>query len=424
MKPEIDPRLLRPAAGPASAIWWILFTALTAVGTATFLVGISGSFPERSWQAFLFNYVFWAGLAFGSVIWVAVWNLTNAQWVRPLKRLAESPGAFLPLVFALFWVIFAGREKIFPWIGSPDPKREFWLNVPFLFTREGICLGVLMVLCVVFIFSSARSDRRDAPILALRENPLQFPPGEPPLPGNWRRQMALSVTICIFSVGVLTLVSFDLIMSLKPEWSSTLFGWYYFTASLYTGLAWIIVLSVIANSRMGLKPLLPPRVFHDLGKILLGFAMLTGDFFYSQFLMIWYGNLPRETRFVIARVQFFPWDVLAWVILIASFVLPFFVLLSRKVKLKPVPLLVLSLVILGGMWLERFVLVVPSLWTEPGIPLGWPEVLVGAGFLGALGLCTLAYLSRFPLLPISDPLFRKSLEKEEKLTREWKEFGP
>jgi hypothetical protein len=126
--------------------------------------------------------------------------------------------------------------------------------------------------------------------------------------------------------------------------------------------------------------------------------------------------VPEETRYVILRVKLTPWEPLAWVVLFMIFLLPFFVLLGRRTKLNRVAMMLLSLMIIIGMWLERFLLVAPSLWKKESIPLGLTEILVTAGYLGIVGLCVTGFLKRVPILPVSDPLFRKSIVvKEERL---------
>jgi hypothetical protein len=196
-------------------------------------------------------------------------------------------------------------------------------------------------------------------------------------------------------------------MSLDPHWTSTLFGAYYFIGSFYSALAMLVILTALKSSSAGLKDYISNRHFYDLGKLLLGFCLLTGDFFYSQFLVIWYGNLPEETKYVILRVRRSPWEPLAWAVLTVCFLIPFVVLLSRKVKMRPNPMILLSVLILIGMWFERFLLIAPSLWKGQTIPFGFEEVFITAGYFGGMGLTVLYFLNKFPILPVSDPLFVK-----------------
>jgi len=226
-----------------------------------------------------------------------------------------------------------------------------------------------------------------------------------------RAQTFLSPILALVYALVLSLIAFDLIMSLDPLWYSTLFGAYYFIGSFYSALAALVLIAGIFRIRLGLQDFIRPAHFSDLGKLLLGFCLITGDFFYSQFLVIWYGNLPEETRYVILRVRESPWEPLAWTVLIVCFDLPFLVLLSRKLKFHPRAMMVLAGVILAGMWLERFLLIVPSTWKMKNFPLGFMEVLITAGFIGLFGLTLVGVFRKISPLPLSDSMFRESLKE-------------
>jgi len=405
---------MQPGRLSASPRLTVIFILLALIGAAAFISGILGSDPLRAWQAYLVNFLFWTGLSSGAVLFAAVLNLTDARWGRPLKRVAEAFGAYLPVGFLLFWVLYFGRVEILPWIREPVPGKEIWLNVPSLFARNGVGLLVLSILSLAMIYYSVKSDRE---WIAGRERGLADEGAE-----NvscklcWKRQRTLSPILVIVYSLVLTLLGFDFVMSLDRNWYSTLLGGYFFVGSFYIGVAALYLLALLLGGRSELKNHLTPRHFHDLGKLVLAFCLFTGYLFYAQFLTIWYGNLPAETRYVILRVKLTPWEPLAWVVLFMIFLLPFFILLSRRVKLKKPGMILLSLMIITGMWLERFILVAPSLWKRGNVSLGVLEVLVTAGYLGIVGLCVAAFLKRVPLLPVSDPLFRKSIEmKEERL---------
>lgn len=382
----------------------IIFTILTLIGAASFLSGVLGPNPLRAWQAYLVNFLFWTGLSFGAVLFVAVLNMTASTWGRPIKRLGEAFGAFLPAGYILFLLLYFGRTELFPWVLNPVRGKEMWLNVPFLFARNGIGLLLLTVISLAMIYFSVRGDRV---LTGNTENPDV----------NWNRQRMLSPLLGIAYGFVLSLVAFDLVMSLDRQWYSTLLGGYFLVGCFYTGVATLCFCSLILAGKEGLKEHVKPRTFHDMGKLILAFCLFTGYLFYAQFLTIWYGNLPEETRYVILRVKLTPWEPLAWVVLFMIFAVPFFVLLSRRIKLKRMPMIILSFMIMVGMWLEKFILVAPSLWRQQGIPLGATEILITAGYTGLTGLCVTAFLKRVPVAPVSDPLFRKWVENpEERLT--------
>ena len=376
-----------------------------------FFWGITGPDALRAWQAYLVNFVYWTGLSFGAVLFVAVLNMTNAVWGRPLKRLAEALGAFIPASFLLFWILYFGKEEVFTWIRHPYPEKQFWLSPAFLFARNGIGLLLLSAASLALIYYSVKGDRKAMP-------PSPAPSGGDSSPefredSCWKAQRVLSPIVGILYAFVLSLLAFDLIMSLDPHWYSTLFGAYYFMGSFYLALTALYFFSFLGRKAFGLEDTIHPHHLHDLGKLVFAFCIFTGYLFYVQFLVIWYGNLPEETRYVILRVKLTPWEPLAWAVLAMTFAIPFVLLLPRKIKTAPLPMMILSAVILAGMWGERFILIAPSIWEGKGIPLGLLEILITAGFGGIVGLSVICFLNRVPLLPVADPLFQRAVEPHE-----------
>lgn len=393
--------------------WWVVFGLLLLTGMVSFFYGIAGPDRQRTWQVYLINFLFWSGIAFSATVFVAILNITNARWGRPLKRLAEALGAFTPVAFLLFWVLYFGSESIFPWVRDPVQGRESWLNTVSLFTRNGIGLFLLTGVSVALIYCSVRGDLKQ--ISRQTGSGREGPPEEPSNDPFWHAQVILSPISAILFCFVFSLVAFDLVMSLDPHWTSTLFGGYYFIGSFYSGLAALTLLSGLSYRPGGiateLKKILRPRHLHDLGKLLFGFCLMTGYLFYTQFLVIWYGNIPEETHYLIQRLYRMPWKTLSVIILLMAFGVPFILLLIRRIKMKPEALIPLSVLILAGMWLERFLLVVPSLSKGQGVPLGLTEVLITGGFVGAMGLTAGLFLKTFSFFPLSDPLFQEEWKR-------------
>jgi hypothetical protein len=394
----------RPRPAPPGLT--LLFALLAVLGALIFAFGIFGNEPLRAWQAYLVNFVFWTGLAAGAILFSAILTLTHALWGRSLKRLAEAAGAFLLLSLPLFAVLYPGRRLIFPWIAHPLPAKAQWLNAPFLFLRDGAGLVLLAATAAVLLFISIRRDRELMAAAGANYDRQR----------EQRREDRAVVFANIYGILyflILSLLAFDLIMSLSPHWYSTLFGAYYLVGSFFTALAALVILSILAVRRLGLSEFITPVHFSKLGKMLLGFCLMTGDFFYTQFLVIWYGNLPEETGFIIERIRFAPWRPLVWTVLFVCFIVPFVLLLSSRIKRKLPAMLALCAMILAGMWLERFLLVVPSLWAGSTLPIGILEVGITAGYFGLMALCILLFLRWFPVLPVADPLFRHSLTLKE-----------
>ncbi|MHC1728812.1 MAG: hypothetical protein AB9866_22885 [Syntrophobacteraceae bacterium] len=373
-------------------------TALFLIGAAAFLYGLFSGDARRAWSAYLTNYVYWAGLTFGTFLLSPILVATNATWGRPIKRLSESVVLFMPILFLLLWPLFLARETVFWWVLQPDHHKAPWLNSPFFFAREGLGLLAMTLVALLFTYRSVRSD-------------LDFKKGSPGADTHFRVQSKLSPTYIILYAFILTAVSFDFIMSLDKHWVSTLFGPYYFMVAFYSGLAFLAILATLSVKYMGMGKVIGKKQFHDLGKLLFAFCVVCADFFYVQFLVIWYGNLPEETRYVITRVVLDPWAALAWFVLLALFALPFLILVFRKIKTTPAILALVAVWILIAAWLEKFLLVTPSLVRSPSLPLGPMEVLITLGWLGLFSLCVCVFLQRFPILVISDPALERALEK-------------
>jgi hypothetical protein len=198
---------------------------------------------------------------------------------------------------------------------------------------------------------------------------------------------------------VLTLIAFDLVMSMDPHWISTLFGPYYFIKAFYIGLGALIILAAIIHLAQGKDSIFSDSHFHDIGKLFFAFGLLWADFFYAQLLVIWYGNISEETSFVIARTVALPWKTLAWTVFIVSFIVPFLILLNKNVKTKPIIMIVLCSVVLVGIWLEQLLLLGPSLNPKAtSLPLNLYDMFMVLGFLGLMALAVTYFLRVFPEL--------------------------
>ena len=394
----------------------VLLALLTA-GVVAFATGIAGANSLRAWQIFLVNFLFWSGIAQAGVVFAAILHVSNARWGGPVKRIAEAMASFLPVSFLLFLVLFFGREELFSWVSHPLPEKAAWLNAPFLFARDGIALLVLYGLSLLFLYYSLRPD-----LGLLQERGKQSPDAlHRALTAGWRgieeerrrsqRALAtLSPIILILYAFVFSLIAFDLVMSLDPHWYSTLFGGYFFIGNLYLGLAAIAMVAVLTRKFLQWEAHITPSHFHDLGKLVFAFCLLWTYLGWSHYLPIWYGNLPEETGFLLVRARS-PWAPLAGTVLAACFVIPFVVLLSREVKRRAGSLFAICAVVVVGMWLERYLLVVPSVWSEDWVPFGGLEALITLGFLAAAALCYLGFARTFPLLPLADLEFQKESRK-------------
>jgi hypothetical protein len=387
----------------------ILFGA-ALLGVGSLLVGflIDGA---RSWSVLLVNFLFWSGVGHAGIVLSAVFQVTSARWARPIKRVAEASIAFLPISAVLLIVVLAGVPLWAPWMRDPVEGREAWLNAPFLIARQTLGFLLLGVLSVKYAYWSIRPDlgllhESGQPVWQdLAHYGLTDWRGlEAERAISQRRQSRLAPAILIVYATVLSLQAFDFVMSLDRQWFSTLVGGYFFIGNLYVGLAGLALMVVWIRSRAGLSEYVRSGQLYDVGRMLFAFCMLWAYLFWSQYLVIWYGDLPEETAFVARRTVEAPWAPLSWLVFVGSFVLPFVVLLSRKVKSTPRGLAAVASVVFVGMWLERFVLVAPSIRTAEGLPIGPLEILVTIGFGAVFVLSYTWWLERVPIVPVADPL--------------------
>ena len=383
--------------------------AAAAVGAVAFLAYVRLDDAGRAWQALLVNVLFFAGIAQAGVVFSALLQATSARWGRPLKRVAEATGAFLPAAFVLTLVLLAGIGVWAPWVAEPVEGKTAWLNVPFFVVREVVAIALLSGLSLVYVYRSVRPD-----VGMLDESGVRPATGlaarciadwqgiDRECAAGQRAQDRLAVALLIAYGWVYTLIAFDFVMSLEPRWFSTLFGGYYFIGALFAGLAFVAIVAAIGSRPIGIAAAVSRQQLHDIGKLLFGFSILWAYMFWSQYLVIWYGDLPEETEFIYHRMHG-QWAIITWTVAAAAFVIPFTTLLSRALKMHPKGLATVAAIALAGMWLERYILVAPSLWHEASLPLGVPELLMTAGVGGLFAWSYLSFLERFPTLPVSDP---------------------
>jgi Ni/Fe-hydrogenase subunit HybB-like protein len=374
-------RLERPL--PA---WLVpLLTLLALVGTAGFLILVRGASHARAWRAFHVNWLYWTGLSQAGILFAATQVISKSRWSHSLRRIAEASAAFLPISFVLFLVLWLGRSHIFPWINAPVEEwpKSLWLRDWFAFGRVGVGLLFMYGLSFWFVRDSLRADVATGEELARIEARLaRLAPG-------------LVVTYAV----VMSIVAFDFIMSLAPHWLSNLLGAYFFMAAWLMGLMTLALTTIFWRRHLGLESLVTPKVLHDLGKLCFGFTVFWAYLFFSQFIVIWYGNMPEETSFMMLRIAAQPWRPIGILMVILVFVIPFWGLMGVVPKKTPAILGTFAVISLVGLWLDRWVFVVPSIAQgATRAPLGWPELFVTAGFAGLWGLAHVWFAQRYPIV--------------------------
>lgn len=366
--------------------------------------------PQRAWGSYAINVIYWLGVAMGGVVLTAAIRLANGRWAGPILRIGESFSAFLPVgLVAMMVLLFVGIWTYLPWTHHTEPRLVPYLNVPFLYARTLIGLGLFAWLARDTARVSLRTDARllkdhVAPELKAEYEKLSAGWRGDAAEEAWQRdrlskrapQLAVTYAISV------TLLAFDFILGLTPEFVSGLFGWWVFMGALLTGIAMTAFLATQLRAKYRLEAYITEKHFWDIGKVLFAICIFWVYQMWSQYLPIWYANMPEETWWVFVRFED-PWRAIAFTVFTMVFLLPFLGLMNMHTKKSPLWLSLFSLCVLAGMWLERHLLVMPSIHPE-SVWIGLPEVGVSIGFLGLFGWTVQGFLTKYPSVKVTDAL--------------------
>ena len=387
---------------------WLLCVAIGMISFAYLFV----TQPQRAWGSYAINVIFWLGIAQGGVTLAAAIRLTNGKWAGPIQRIGESLSAFLPFGMGLMGILLvAGIWTYLPWTKHVEPRQVPFLNVPFLYVRT---VGGMLLFWWLASKMVRASLRRDAWLLKDHVAP-ELKPAYEKLASGWRGEEAeishvrhelahLSPQIVLTFVVFFSVIGWDFIMALTPNWVSHLFGWFVYAAAFLSGIAMTSLIATRMRGEYQLEAYITPDHFWDIGKVLFSFCIFWVYLFWSQYLPIWYANMHEETWWVFLRFEA-PWRVLSFTAFTLIFLLPFFGLMNKTTKSSPFWLALFCVVILSGVWIERHVLVMPSLHPE-SVWLGLPEVGVGLGFLGLFAISVQGFLAKYPAVNVVDALER------------------
>ena len=352
--------------------FWGVLAALGAVAFAT-----SSDWP-RAWSVYLVNLVFWSGLAVTGPAIAGMMQLTEARWSPSVRRLAVTTIGFLPIALVLLALLFTGRTVLYPWVTHPVAVKAAWLNVPFFFGRQLVLAVILFAACYAFAVTLLRDS-------------------VPPDDERTRvRRNRLAVIVLFLWLVTVSLWGFDLVMALDPIWYSGLFGGYFAVSTLYTAFCLLAILTIRANAR-GVASI-PPAAVQDVAKLQFAMSIMWMYFFWSQYLVIWYGNVPVETRFFVQRFFVQPWHTLAWVVLIVGWLIPFAYLLKRLTGRPPqrhAPLFIVAVFGLVAIFLERVLVVFPSVSAGAPLPFGLRDLAITIGFLSLFALSRRWFMARY-----------------------------
>lgn len=368
------------------------------VGIVFLVVLIAGIFfnPRQFFQSYLIGWTFWTGITVGSLALLMLQHLTGGGWGLVIRRSLEAATRVLPLMVVLFVPVLIGAYSIYhEWMDHEEvakhPAVQFkasYLNLPFFTVRSAIYFAIWGALAFFLNKWSLAQDRT----------------ADNRYTKNMRVLSGPGMVILIF---VVTFASLDWYMSIEPEWFSTIYGFIFVAAWSLSALAFVIAVMARLSREEPMRRIVAPLHFHDLGKLLLALVMLWAYFAFSQFLIIWSGNLPEEITWYVRRI-YGGWGALIITIGILHFAAPFLFLLSRGIKRDPGKLVLVAILVLIMRAVDLLWMLAPAFQHRMWILM---DVVALIGFGGVWLAFFTWQLGKRSLIPINDPQFESTLEQ-------------
>lgn len=372
---------LRAGAVAAAAL------LLTAVGAAFDV--------RRTLLAYHTAFTFWAGIAAAALILLGAFHATKARWAVVVRRVLEVIPTTSVLLLVLFVPIALGAGRLFPWL---EPQRldadlrhlaehrAPYLNLPFFLLRAAAYFAAWVIVSHLLWRWSVRQDQEKGVALTA-----------------WQRRLGTGVLPLL--ALTITFAAIDWQESLDLHHSSTIFGVYYFAGSFLSAIA-VLILALYALRREELFKMMNADHWHSLGKLLLAFTAFWAYIAFSQYMLIWVANLPAEVPFFAHRTQG-PWGVVAAILAVFHFVVPFFLLLSRDLKRDPRRLAALAAWQLALHYVDVYFTMMPA--SQPAPSPHWTDLTALVGIGAAAVAFAVRRLRREAAVPVGDPYLEDSL---------------
>jgi molybdopterin-containing oxidoreductase family membrane subunit len=416
---EVRDDLWRPLSG-ASPRYLLVLASLSAVVLwgafawsyqLTHGIGVAGIRRPVFWGFYLIDFVFWIGISHAGTLISAILRLTDAGWRKPVTRAAEAITVFALMIGGMFPIIHLGRAWLFYWLFPYPNSRLLWPNFRSPLVWDVTAISTYLTGSTIYLFLPLIPDvaqlaqqatgwrRRLYRILSL---------GWTGSDREWNaleHAMKLMAGIILaVAVSVHTVVAWDFSMSVAPMWHSTIFGPYFVVGAIFSGIAALLITMAVIRRVLHLEKYLTPHHFNNLSKLLLLMSLLWLYFTVSENLTAWYGNEPKEMNVFGAQVRgsFAPYF---WTMVFCNFVVPFVLLGIRKLRTIKTAI-VASITVLIGMWLERFLIIIPTLsfgrltaaWGH--YSPSWVEISITGATFAAMVALYLVFAKLFPMIAV------------------------
>src|SRR5438876_7930343 len=414
---KINHDLLRPLR--QTSVWFFVVVALLGgiilTGAGAWLYQLSNGLAVAGirwpifWAFYITNFVFWIGISHAGTLISAILRLVNATWRRPVTRCAEVITVFALMIGAMFPIIHLGRPWLFFWLIPYPSERQIWPNLRSPLAWDFFAISTYLTGSTLFLLLPLIPDfalLRDQMTGWRRKIYTVLALGWQGTTKQWHRLEAamqiMAIAIVPVAISVHTIVSFDFSMSPVPMWHSTIFGPYFVAGAIFSGIAALIVAMTLVRRLLRLEAYLHPVHFQNLGKLLLMMSLLWTYFIFSERLTTWYGNEPSEME-VFWATQRGAYSPLYWTMIVCNFLIPV-VMLSFKRLRTIAGCFVASLTVLAGMWLERFLIIVPSL-SHKQLSYSWGsyrprpvEIVITAATFAAMILLYVLFSKAVPII--------------------------
>lgn len=373
---------------------FLMLIGITAITIAFF------TDKERAWANILLNNYYFLSLAIGASFFLAIQYVTQSGWSVAFKRISESLSSYIPIAGVIMIVVFLfGMKYLYPWTdaeesGIFDEKemqlihhKSAYLNNGFFVIRLIVFFTLWIVLTKILKHFSIKEDI---------EGGLKF----------FHKSEFYSKVLIFVLAFTFTFATIDWVMSIEPIWYSTLFAVKNFVSAFYHSIAVILLIAILLHST-GYLPFISKAHWHDFSKYLFILSIIFAYLWYSQYMIIWYANIPEETQYFIYRRENFS-QTLFIVNLILNFVIPFIVLLPNYLAKKKSVLIFIALILLLGHYTDLYEQIVPA--TCGVLKIGFIEIGMYLGFAGLFIFLVGKTLSKINLIPQNHPYLEESLK--------------
>lgn len=375
--------------------WRVRAGILGVIGVVALAVGAFTS-REQFFRSYLWAYIFFVGIAAGSLAWLMCQHQSGGAWGVVIRRPAEAAARTLPLLALLFIPIALGIHSLYSW-SNPDvvkadtilQHKTVYLNTGFFILRAVAIFGGWIFLSWYLNRWSVNEDRTGAE------------------PANTKMRHISGPGLVFWGFSV-TFLAIDWAMSLNPHWFSTMFGLLFIAGQGLSALSFLILMLVFLSNFRPMSEILTARHLHDVGKLLLANVMVWAYFSFSQFLIIWAGNLPDEIPWYLARLKG-GWEYMAFLLVIGHFALPFALLLSRDLKRNFKTLAGIAIFILVMRVVDVYWQVMPDA-SHGAFTVSWLDFAALIGLGGIWSAFFLMQLEKRPLMPVNEPQLVETLE--------------